>query len=351
MASPDIVSIGVVGTGMVSQTAHLPAIAACPQLRLHAVADHQWERANRIADEYGAPHRYRSHEELLRDPEIDAVVIVVHRSQTAPITLDALSAGKHVLAEKPMALSLKEAERLSACARENGKIYGVGFMKRYDLGTQECRRILEECLATSKLGPLIMARGKNFCAEYVGGDHSVQIPRNLLPDPEPRIPTLSETFDWLLNTGSHTINLIRYLLAAKLHLRHADLRYRDSASLSLECRSVPVRLDFGKSATGKWEESLEFFFRYGRVKLQLTSLKQTKRSASVTVDENVQTAHSTHVAGERLSPNCFTRQMQAFAAAIQGNREALLATGEDALEDMHLLNDLQKFAIPSAPFQ
>jgi len=157
------------------------------------------------------------------------------------------------------------------------------------------------------------------------------------------LPELVCKYDWFANVGLHSINLLRYLLDDELSLEYADFFNERSASVMFKAVSVPVSVDFGHSATGKWEESFEFFFERGRLELQLTSLKQRDRCAAVTLDENIEEARTTHWGHNINEPWCFTRQMQVFADAIQGNTAALLTSGEDCLRDMELLEEIFLF--------
>lgn len=342
-----IARIGVIGAGMVCQIAHVPAILEVSGLDFAALADLDELLAAEVCRRYDVRHTYVTHGQLLDNKDIDSVVIVVHRSKTVAVARDALLNGKHVLSEKPMAMTLAAAHELVDLARQKGVVYGVGFMKRYDAGVQRAKSLLSEMTASGHLGRLVHVRGKNFCAEYVGycedyirGAIAVPPAPTFPVTPEWLLPELARKYDWFANVGLHSINLLRYLLDDALSLRHADFSYEQSASVMFDAAGVSISVDFGRSATGKWEESFEFFFERGRLELQLTSLKQRDRCAAVTLDENVEEARTTYWGHDTCEPWCFTRQMQAFADAIQGNTAALLTSGEDCLRDMALLEEI-----------
>lgn len=341
--------IGVVGAGMVSQIAHFPAILEATGLDIVALADLDELLAERVCRRYDMRHAHVTHGHLLDDKDVDGVVVVVHRTKTASVARDALLSGKHVLSEKPMAMTLATAHELVDLASQKGLVYGIGFMKRYDVGVQRAKFLVDEMTASGRLGRLVHVRGKNFCAEYVGycedyirGEKAIAVtPAPTFPvTPEWLLPDLARKYDWFANVGLHSINLLRYLLDDALSLRYADFSYEQSASVKFDAAGVPISADFGRSATGKWEESFEFFFERGRLELQLTSLKQRDRCAAVTLDENVDEARTTYWGHDTHEPWCFTRQMQAFADAIHGNTAALLTSGEDCLRDMALLEEI-----------
>lgn len=334
---------------MVSQLAHIPAARVVDGLKLVGLADLDQARARCLADIYNVNRVYSSDVAVFSDNEIDSVVIVASRQSNAKIVKRAFESGKHVLSEKPMAMTLATAHELVELASRKKLVYGVGFMKRYDIGVQRAKSLLSEMKASKRFGRLRHIRSKNFCAEYVGYcEDYIRSNKGTASEPMPKFPVtpewlspeLAHKYDWFANVGLHSVNLLRYLLDDSLSLRHADFSYEQSASIMLCAAGVPITLDFGRSATGKWEESFEFFYERGRLELQLTSLKQRDRCAAVTLDENVEEARTTHWGHDALEPWCFTRQMQAFADAIQGNTAALLTSGEDCLRDMVLLEEI-----------
>lgn len=345
-ASGKLINIGAIGAGMVMQIAHLPAIALCPSMRLVGIADLDEELARSVALQNDCAETFACHTKLLRQSEVDAVVVVTNRSFTPELVRDALNAGKHVLSEKPMAMTLSTARELADLAERKGLVYGVGFMKRYDAGVLRAKALLNELFTTARLGRLVQVCGRNFCAQYVGCCEDYirsSLPRTEAPQPDlPEwiAPKLLRHYDWFANVGLHSLNLLRFLLVDPLSLRHAAVGYEHSVSLLLEARGAPVSLNLGQAATGRWEETLEFFFERGRLELSMTSLKQRDTCAAVTLDENTQGAQTRFQGHHALTAWCFTEQMRAFAEAVAGNRTALLAPALDSLRDMELLEEI-----------
>ncbi len=121
--------IGVVGCGKIAQVRHIPEYASHPDAKLWAFYDLNQSRAETLAKKYGAK-AYASVEELLNDPQIDAVSVCVANHAHAQITIAALKAGKHVLCEKPMAVTLQECEEMVHTAKETGKFLMIGHNQR-----------------------------------------------------------------------------------------------------------------------------------------------------------------------------------------------------------------------------
>src|SRR4051812_29364565 len=100
---PERVGIGVIGGGMISQVAHLPFYLADPRCDVVAIAESRPSLVQALGAQYPTTRVVRYHREILDDPRIAAVVIVGPRPSMAPLALEALQAGKHVMMEKPMA--------------------------------------------------------------------------------------------------------------------------------------------------------------------------------------------------------------------------------------------------------
>jgi predicted dehydrogenase len=109
----------------------LPAIAASSNGRVVAIASRDNERARQMADGFEGARAAASYEELLADPEIDAVYIPLVNSDHKPWTLRALEANKHVLCEKPLAMDAAEAEEMAAAAKRTGKHLMEAAMYRF----------------------------------------------------------------------------------------------------------------------------------------------------------------------------------------------------------------------------
>jgi len=125
--------VGVIGAGGIVQGAHLPAYQKAG-LPIRAITDIDQAKAQALADEFGIPHVYPSAEALLADPEIEVVDIAVPASEQPALVLAALDAGKHVLAQKPLATTVEAALELAEKAEASGLLVGVNQQLRCDEG-------------------------------------------------------------------------------------------------------------------------------------------------------------------------------------------------------------------------
>ena len=137
-----MIKIGIIGCGKIAQTRHLPEYATNPDAKLVGYYDKIAERAAQMAEKYGGKV-YDSYYDLINDPEIDAVSVCVENRNHAEITNAALYAGKHVLVEKPMAVTLAECESMVAAAERNGKHLMIGHNMRFDPVHRKAKELLD----------------------------------------------------------------------------------------------------------------------------------------------------------------------------------------------------------------
>ena len=123
------IKVGVIGCGKIAQVRHIPEYAANPHVEVYGFYDINQARTRELAEQYGGK-AFTSYEELLADPAIEAVSVCAANHVHAEITVAALKAGKHVLCEKPMAVTLEECEAMVAAARESGKYLMIGQNQR-----------------------------------------------------------------------------------------------------------------------------------------------------------------------------------------------------------------------------
>ena len=121
---------GVLSTAAIGRNKVLPAMQKGSYCRIDAIASRDLAKAQQAAAQLGIPTAYGSYEELLADPEIDAIYKPLPNHLHVPWTIKAAEAGKHVLCEKPLSLTVAEAESLLAVRKRSGVKIGEAFMVR-----------------------------------------------------------------------------------------------------------------------------------------------------------------------------------------------------------------------------
>lgn len=134
--------VALVGAGNLARWAHLPNLKKISNVTLQAICSASGARGKSYARRFGAAYCCSDYEQVLRDPEIDVVMILSRNQYHAPQALAALRAGKHVFLEKPMALTVEECRALFHAVATTGKQLTVGFNRRFAPFYQEQKQSL-----------------------------------------------------------------------------------------------------------------------------------------------------------------------------------------------------------------
>ncbi len=236
------IGIAIVGCGVIAQT-HAAAIRQVPAARLVAAVDTVAERAQSLTAQFGGQRTYTALDAALEDDDVEACILCLPHHLHASAAQQALQAGKHVLVEKPMALSLAEADGMIAAAEQAHRALMVGQVLRFCRNNQEARRWIH----AGAIGrPLHWIRRRvSYHREYPQGPWSA--------DP-------AQAGGWLLyGFGSHEFDMLLWLAGCGVaevhawgqrnnpHWRDIDelaalLRLEDSSTavvnLSLNCHTV-----------------------------------------------------------------------------------------------------------------
>ncbi|WP_114853903.1 Gfo/Idh/MocA family protein [Brachybacterium sp. YJGR34] len=245
--------VGVIGAGSIAQS-HLTAYAENPDVTLVAVADMNLERAQSVAEQYGAERAYADPHELLASEDIDGVSICTWNNSHAAWAIAAIEAGKHVLVEKPIARTLSEALEIQRIAEANDRVVQVGFVRRHSPNCQ----VLKSFIDAGELGEIYYAKAS--CLRRVGnpggwfadkeiagggplldiGIHVLDLCWYLMGSPKV-VSVSGNTYDRLGNRANVT-TMPRYKVAdydpdknSVEDLANAVIRFENGASLLLDC--------------------------------------------------------------------------------------------------------------------
>jgi predicted dehydrogenase len=219
-------SMGIVGLGEVAQVVHLPVLRSLPDLfEVTAVCDISPGLLERIGGQYGVAHRYADVTEMLDARRLDCLLVLNSDEYHAEAVLAALDRGVHVLVEKPMCLSPREAEAIVAARDRSGATVMVGYMRRFAPAFVEATRRLET------LGRInyarvhaIIGRNKLMIDQTIFVDRPQDVPRKaveerwakgraLVADALGDVPdVLASAYRLLCGLGSHDLSAMRELL-------------------------------------------------------------------------------------------------------------------------------------------
>ena len=135
--------VGFIGMGNINKDQHVRALRLIPGVELAALAEIDQPTAELKGDLVGIPLRFGNHRRMLREADLDAVVVATPNHLHCPHTLDALKAGCHVLVEKPMGVNLAEIKRMVAVSKRVRKIAMAGLCYRYRPQIQTARELVQ----------------------------------------------------------------------------------------------------------------------------------------------------------------------------------------------------------------
>jgi predicted dehydrogenase len=202
-------SVGILGCGPIAQFAHLESAQKARNVVLHAVCDADEGLAQRFGGFYDAARIYTGFDRMLADPAVEAIIVATADAFHVPACLQALAAGKHVLCEKPIGLTVEETETLVAAVEASGRVLQIGHMLRFDPGIEAARAFVRD-----DMGEMLALK-----AWYCDSTHRYTITDAVQPLPRHGSRAMKPEGDpksdkrryYMLAHGSHLVDLARYL--------------------------------------------------------------------------------------------------------------------------------------------
>ena len=258
--------IGVLGAGQIAQAAHFESCTKARNADLAAICDVAEDLRERMAVTHGVEKTYADYDDMLADPYIDAVIIATADAFHVPASIRALEAGKHVLCEKPVGMTIEEVETLRQAVARSGRVFQVGHMKRFDAGIEAAKSFIDH-----EMGDLVA-----FKAWYCDSTHRYTMTDAVQPliitSARALKPPLNPKTDlrryYMLAHGCHLVDTARYL-AGDI----AGVRARLSERAGILCWFIDV--DFASGALGHldltiavrmdWHEGFQIYGKNGSI--------------------------------------------------------------------------------------
>lgn len=356
---PDL-RLAIVGAGFMAQTAHIRCFQLAQGAQVVGLASGRPQLREQVARRFGIPQQYGSWEEVAADPAIDAAVVSLPPEYNPDVCCGLLEAGKHVFAEKPMALSFAQAQRMAQTSARAGRLLMLGFMKRYDSGVQRAKAWWDAHVATGEMGALVC--GRVWC--LLGGNWTANIERlvETIRTDEPQVPKpIADTGpDWLpasLAAGmpgfsslyyffnhvhSHNVNLLRYFCGDEYEVIHADLRHRTRlAHLAYGDAVVTLEVGTGISAHG-FEEGLKLYLEKATIEVLPPPPLLMQGAARVSIYQGGSGQEFSQPMGEW--DWSFRRQAQEFVDCVREGREPVTSAAL-SVGDMRMVEDIFRCAV------
>jgi len=250
-----LLRVGVLGCGPIAQIAHFDSCRKARNAELYAICDVADDLREKMAAIHSPRAAYRKYDEMLADPQVEAVVIGVADQFHVPLSLKAIAAGKHVLVEKPLGVSVEECEELRRELRRSKVILQIGNNRRFDPGISFARKFVQQ-----QMGDLMALK-----AWYCDSTYRYTMTDNLQPIPllssAAKRPVGNPKADkrryFMLTHGSHLVDTTRFLggeivgVRARLLERFGaycwfiEVEFANGGLGHLDL-TIPVRGDFGE---------------------------------------------------------------------------------------------------------
>ena len=328
---------GIIGVGNISAN-HATAIKNTPEVKLVAVATRNAERGQAFAIEHNATW-YADYRALLAQADVDAVAICTPHDLHAPMTIDAAASHKHVLVEKPMAITTTECDTMIDACERAGVRLGVIFQMRFEPLSRKLKSIID----SGKLGRLLWTSVSQIW--YRNDDYYRSGPW--------RGTLAHEGGGVLINQASHTIDLMLWLTApdmptkvsARMGTLNHQIEVEDSVVAILEYADNRLGLIQATTvAYPGYPERLEFYgargsaiYHKGKGKLEwhIIDPREDGMEEALT-DSGSSGPKSTNAAGH-------TAQYHDFVEAIKNNRAPSI-DGREGRKSIELIEKIYRAA-------
>lgn len=333
-----MLKIGILGCGPIAQFAHLEACQKARNVRLYAICDVAIDLADAMAARYRPDKVYYTYEDMLADPEVDAVIIATADAFHLSAARLAALAGKHILVEKPLGTQLKEALALWELITQQGVCLQVAHMKRFDPGIAFAREFI-----VSKMGDILAYKGwyADSTHRYTATDAlQPQLVRSGQSKKTDKDPKADKITYYMLTHGSHLIDTAVFLsgrireVKARLVRKFGafcwfvDTLFENGANGHLDL-TVAVRMD--------WHEGFQIYGEFGSVLGKTFNPWYFKASEVQCFDER--TGLFTSPLG--ADGHVYRRQVEAFADAVSGK---VLQVGASIADGIHVMRVMEAIA-------
>lgn len=190
------IRFGIIGTGNMGRMRIRNLHCRIPQSEVIAVCDMREAQVKAVQEEFGIPYGYTDCDEMLQNPEIDAVLIATGADAHKDQVIAACKAKKHIFCEKPLAKKVEDCLAIEEAVKENsGKCFTVGFMRRFDPSYAEAK----EKIKNGEIGTPILFKGVSLDPSTVLDNHLEGVKNGIY------VP-------WFIEMGSHDTDLARWFL-------------------------------------------------------------------------------------------------------------------------------------------
>ena len=312
---------GTLGTASITRRRFLPALRKSNKSVAFAVASRDSAKAEEFAAEFYIPRHYGSYEELLADPDVEAVYVPLPNDLHAEWTMKAADAGKHVLCEKPMAVSRDEAVAMATRCRERNVLLMEGFMYRLNPRTIRIKEMVDRA---------VLGEVKTVIAQF-----------GFTIDPQNTRLNSSKGAGSLMDVGSYCINVSRHMFGEQPLWAMASQQLHPEFGCDMSTTAV---LGFSRDKTAlvscgfenSFRSSLEVVGTKGVLKAEpfFTPPNEGISSFSIRANNETQVVESPAV-------DQFLVETDHFADCVRGRSKIALDPYQDAIPNAAAIDSIR----------
>lgn len=360
------IRVGIVGCGEVAQIIHLPSLyQLADQFEVTALCDVSAQVLEGVGTHWGVAKRFFDYQELVQQRDVDAVLVANPHVYHTDVTLAAIAAGKHVLVEKPMSLSLQEADTIIAAQRKAGVVVQVGYMRRHAPAFQEAVRRLPElgAINLARVHDVIGANALiiNQTSRVIRGD---DIPEELKAEANAlqnsrvdealggRVPPgVRRAYLLMLGLSSHDLSAMRELLG--MPQRVLSTTWREPCALDEEGQAAGGRFmtavfDYGSfvcqfetgvDAIPRYDTHIEVYSQHAVMKVQYDTPYVRNLPITLQITEANGKGGITEQTEHPAWGDAFVAEWQAFHRHIETQTQPQMGPS-DFRQDLALFQDM-----------
>jgi len=348
------ICFGYVGCGFVAQKIHIPNFKNLEGCDFKAIAEIRQNLGRRVQQRYHIPKLYRNHLELADDEEIEAVGVSGGFHTQGEIARDLLEAGKHVFMEKPMAVSVMQAEKILETSKKSRSRLMVAYMKRFDPGYELFKEQVEKYRISGELGELIYVRNHGFCGDWLAGMPDVPVEGTdepyPPPSPAPKPPWLPENlyekYIGYLQQYIHNVNFLRWVLGGDVEVKHVDLDQDGyTGVVLLNISNIRSSIETASISFHGWEEHTQSYFKKGWIKASSPPLMLVNMPAKVEL--YIGQEHNSYVKPLAKWGWSYKREAEHFINCLLSG-EGFRSPGEDAVHDIEVIERIYRIYLQNS---
>jgi predicted dehydrogenase len=346
--------VGIVGCGEVTQILHLPSLAQLPeQFAVTALCDVSDHVLQTVGDRWRVARRHHDYRDLLAQGDVDVALVANPDAYHAEVALAAIAAGKHVLIEKPMCMTLREADAIRAAQERAGVTVQVGYMRRYAPAFVEACRMLPE------LGPIRLARVHDVLgwnALFIQGtshviraddvpadvvEHGKQLRNALVAEAiGDAADGLGGVYGLLLGLSSHDLSAMRELLGMPQRVLYAARRQGGLyLSAAFDYGDYVCQFETGIDAIPRFDAHLEVYGQERVLRVQYDTPYVRNLPIRLSITEANGKGGVIERAEHPTWGDAFVAEWQAFHTNVV-ERRAPKTSPADFRQDLELFRDM-----------